>query len=280
MKATLRNVVARLTGLAGKKRRKKSHPLRRAAARSRTRTTAADHFVQRRIRTCAAQARTTLCLPKTPSGRAGDPKQTQNDSSGKAVFRQIGPAQLLELGRLPRATQTLPPERGSTIGLGCPRRRLLRRSLPFVSVMESTNARKRDDGPTASGFSRDTLPQRCVRTEAKVSPVRMIVGDVAAQKLVKVLLVENDDQVQHLPTNRPDPTLGDAVLPRTPPRSSCRLDADRSDHTEDLQTELRVPVEDEMARGAVKREGLAKLLDNPTAFGCSVRATWRVRRRP
>jgi hypothetical protein len=62
-------------------------------------------------------------------------------------------------------------------------------------------------------------------TKLSVDSVGVVVVDVFAKKLPKMVLVQDDHVIQHLSASAADPSLGDPILPRTPKGCSLRLDS-------------------------------------------------------
>ncbi len=62
----------------------------------------------------------------------------------------------------------------------------------------------------------------------------IVVVDVLAQQAMQVPLIQDDHVIQHLSARTPDPSLGNAVLPRTPKGRSPRLDSNVLDGLGDL----------------------------------------------
>jgi hypothetical protein len=78
-----------------------------------------------------------------------------------------------------------------------------------------------------------------------MSPVLVVIADVFVQQSSQVPLVQNDHMVKQLPTHTPNPSLGDAILPRTTKSSSDRFCSIPFDARDDVRGELRVAVEDQ-----------------------------------
>ena len=74
--------------------------------------------------------------------------------------------------------------------------------------------RPRAQAPTWSFFA-----------EPEVSSVFMVVPNIVGEKSLQVKLIENDDMIQQVAPTTLDPSLRDAVLPRTPERGSNRPDS-------------------------------------------------------
>jgi hypothetical protein len=66
-----------------------------------------------------------------------------------------------------------------------------------------------------------------------VDSVGVVVVDVFAEKLSKVVLVQDDHVIQQLSASAPDPPLGDSILPRAPKGRSLRRDSKILDRLRD-----------------------------------------------
>jgi hypothetical protein len=97
----------------------------------------------------------------------------------------------------------------------------------------------------------------------------VVVGDVIAQKAVKMTLVQDYDVVEELSSNAPDPSLCDAILLRTPRCRPNGRHAARFEVRRDLSREGCVAIEDHVAHTMIERKRFANLLDYP-------RGAWRV----
>jgi len=73
----------------------------------------------------------------------------------------------------------------------------------------------------------------------------MVVANVVGDESLQVKLIESDDMLQQVAPTTLDPSLRDAVLPRTPERGSNRLDSHRANRDRDFQPILAVSIEDE-----------------------------------
>ena len=91
----------------------------------------------------------------------------------------------------------------------------------------------------------------------------MVVRQIGAKYASKMSLVEDDDVVQTLSTDRPDDAFDVGILPR---RARCRAKgrpAERVDSAAERRIEGRVAVVEEETRRRVSREGFAELLSGP-----------------
>jgi hypothetical protein len=91
-------------------------------------------------------------------------------------------------------------------------------------MMKATNSVSPDD----LGLRRRSMlggsPDRRI-THLSVDSVGVVVVDVLAKKLSKVVLVQDDHVIQHLSASAADPSLGDRILARTPKGCPLRLDS-------------------------------------------------------
>src|SRR5450759_4096274 len=94
-------------------------------------------------------------------------------------------------------------------------------------------------------------------------PVLMVVTEVLTHQSFQMPFVENDDMVEQVPTAVSDPTLRDAILPRTLEAGPFGLDAEASDCVDHFFIEVRSAIKDQEFRGRVERKCLAQLLSNP-----------------
>jgi len=72
----------------------------------------------------------------------------------------------------------------------------------------------------------------------------MVVANVVGEKSFQVKLIKSDDMISQVAPTTLDPSLRDAVLPRTPERGSNRPDIQRSNGCGNLDSVLAVTVKD------------------------------------
>ncbi len=70
-------------------------------------------------------------------------------------------------------------------------------------------------------------------SQLSVDSVSVVVVDVLAEKLSKVVLVQDDHVIQQLSASAADPPLGNPILPWTPKGRSLRLDSKILDQLSD-----------------------------------------------
>src|SRR5215475_12016722 len=84
-----------------------------------------------------------------------------------------------------------------------------------VKVMQSAESRQRDDLASARDCRRRNSTSGRVLSQSEMSPVFVVIADVFVQQSSQVRLVQNDHMVEQVPTYTPNPSLSNAVLPRT-----------------------------------------------------------------
>jgi hypothetical protein len=77
--------------------------------------------------------------------------------------------------------------------------------------------------------------------------------------------IQNDHMVEQIAAAVADPTLGDAVLPRTSEAGPLGLDAEALHRVDHFFIELCAAIKDQIAGRRVVRERLAQLLNDPGA---------------
>jgi hypothetical protein len=99
-------------------------------------------------------------------------------------------------------------------------------------MMKATDSRF----PANLGLRRRSMlgraPDRRI-TKQSVDSVGVVVVDVLAEKLPKVVLVQDDHVIQQLSASAADPSLGNPILPRAPKGRSLRLDSKILDRLSD-----------------------------------------------
>ena len=99
-------------------------------------------------------------------------------------------------------------------------------------MMKATNSGVPDDLGLRRRLMLGGSPDRRI-SQLSMDSVGVVVVDVFAKKLSKVVLVHDDHVIQHLSASAADPSLGDPILPRAPKSRSLRLDSkilDRLSH--------------------------------------------------
>ena len=100
-----------------------------------------------------------------------------------------------------------------------------------------------------------------------MDPIRVVVRHVVSEQTPEMTFAEDNHVIETLSSTGSYPPLGDRVLPGAPVRRAHGIDPQAPDRSHDLRREDRVAVEQEVARSALRREGLPKLLDHPTGAG-------------
>src|SRR6267378_4408467 len=95
--------------------------------------------------------------------------------------------------------------------------------------------------------------------------VLVVVANIFRKQSHQIALVACNDVIQDVTTATLDPTLGDAVLPRTFEGGSHRLDLQRANGGWHLCSVLAIPIEDQEPGSRFKRKRFPQLLDNPQA---------------
>jgi hypothetical protein len=96
--------------------------------------------------------------------------------------------------------------------------------------------------------------------QAKMGSVVMVVADIFGHETLQVALVKHDHMVEQIATATPDKSLRHAILPRTSEAGSLGLDAEALDRLDNLGTEIRASVKDQIFRSHLVWERLAQLL--------------------
>src|SRR6266853_4468954 len=110
--------------------------------------------------------------------------------------------------------------------------------------------------------------------------VLVVVANILREQSLQMAFADCNDLVQEVTTATFDPTLRDAVLPRTLEGGSDRGDRQRSNGCRNLQSILAVTVEDEK-RGADSNGNASRnCWTTHRLVGCLVTLRCRMRRRP
>ena len=115
--------------------------------------------------------------------------------------------------------------------------------------MKAANFGPRHNAASADGLNPAALGW--VFAEREVSAGTVVVRQIGAKHASKMSLVEDDDMVQTLSTDRPDHTLDVGVLPRRARCGAEGREADRFDGAAERRIEGRVAVVEEASRGRV-----------------------------
>jgi len=112
-------------------------------------------------------------------------------------------------------------------------------------VVQSAESWHGDDLVCARRGQRCNSASGRVLPYPEVRPIFVVIVDVVFQQSSQVPLVQNDHVVERIPTHTSDPTLGDAVLPRTSKSRSDRFCAVLFDGRDDVSRELGIAVKDQ-----------------------------------
>ena len=99
-------------------------------------------------------------------------------------------------------------------------------------MMKATDSRFPDNLELRRRSVLSGSPDRRI-SQLSVDSVGVVVVDVLAEKLSKVVLVQDDHVIQQLSASVADPPLGDPILPRAPEGRSLRLDSKILDRLRD-----------------------------------------------
>jgi hypothetical protein len=95
--------------------------------------------------------------------------------------------------------------------------------------------------------------------------VFVVVADVLVHQPLQMPYVQNDDRIQQISSAIPHPAFGDAVLPRASEVGLLGNDAEALHRADDLLTEVRSAIEDQIIRRCIVRKCFTQLLRNPQA---------------
>ena len=99
--------------------------------------------------------------------------------------------------------------------------------------------------------------------QREMSPVVVVIADVLVHQAFQMPFVEHDDMVEQITPAVADPTLFNAVLPRTAKAGSLRLDAEALYGLDYVLIEVRATIKDQVLGSRIVWKGLAELLHNP-----------------
>jgi hypothetical protein len=130
-------------------------------------------------------------------------------------------------------------------------------------MVKTSDSRLRLDWARLSPRCLDDPTAGCALIQRYVRSVFVIVRQILMTKSPEMLLVQSDDLIHQLTANAADPAFSDSVLPGTSETRSHRFDAARFHKSENLITELRVAIKQDVTKRTGQRQSLAQLLDNP-----------------
>src|SRR5215207_1498294 len=136
--------------------------------------------------------------------------------------------------------------------------------LPFVAMVEPADFGPRYDPSGADRIDGASIGRVLAEREVR-SRVR-VVRDVRSKHAAEMSLIDDDDVVQTLATDRPDDAFDVGILPGRAWRGADGCQTERFGGAAERRVEGRVTVVQEESRGGVVREALAKLLAGPR--GC------------
>ncbi len=134
---------------------------------------------------------------------------------------------------------------------------------PAVAMVKTSDSQSRLDFARFAQTCRNHPTGGCVLVQRDVRSVLVIVRQILTTEASQVLFIQRDDVIHQLTANTTDPAFRDSVLPRAPQTGSYRFDAASFQKPENLVTELRVAIKQDITKGAGQRESLSQLLDNP-----------------
>jgi hypothetical protein len=105
----------------------------------------------------------------------------------------------------------------------------------------------------------------CLLSQSQVSTVFVVVANLVSKKSLQMALVESDDVVEQIAAAASHPALSDSVLPGTSNGGPHTGDGHRADRSGDVQSVLRVVIEEEELGSGLIGKCFAYLLDDPAA---------------
>jgi hypothetical protein len=130
-------------------------------------------------------------------------------------------------------------------------------------MVKTTDSRIRLDLARFGRTSLDDPTGRCALIQRDVRSVFVVVRQILTPKPSKVLFVQWDNVIHQLAASTADPPFSNSVLPRATQTRAYRFNAARLQKAENLITELRVSIQQDVTIRAGQRQSLAQLLDNP-----------------
>src|ERR1700674_4685712 len=119
----------------------------------------------------------------------------------------------------------------------------------------------------ATGDQRTNSARRCFLSQSEMSSVFVVVRDIIGKQSTKMGLFQSHPVIQQVPAAALDPTLCNAILPRTLEGSADTLDFHRPNRSRNFRPVLGIPIEDEKPGSGPIGEGLPQLLYNPQTGG-------------
>ena len=137
----------------------------------------------------------------------------------------------------------------------------------FVTMTQSANLRNLHD-PT-HGWRLNRSTDSCVLAQRQMRPGLFVVCEIGFQDSTQTGLIQNDDVIQALSSNRSDQSLEIGVLPRTLGRSQDFVNAHRFCHLAEFQPVSAVAIAQQIPRRIVPRKCSQKLSGGPRCGGVS-----------
>ena len=135
----------------------------------------------------------------------------------------------------------------------------------IVSMMESAQPWHRDNFAVGIRIFRSLTAGGRFLRQREMGAVLMVIADVLSHEALQMALVENDHVVEQVPAAVADPTVGNAVLPRTAETGPLGLNAETLHCVDHVAIELCAAIKDQVTGRRVVRECLAQLLNHPNA---------------
>jgi len=95
----------------------------------------------------------------------------------------------------------------------------------------------------------------------------MVIGNIRGEHAPEMLLVEDDDMIEHIAADTPDGPLAVGILPRTARGDLHFFDTDVLDAVLERHTVNGVPIPQEIARRGIPGKRLNDLLSGPLRRG-------------
>src|SRR2546428_7037717 len=132
---------------------------------------------------------------------------------------------------------------------------------PVNKRVPPNDLRDRNDAP--GGWRLHVAPMTAVVVEGLMRASAVVVREVTAQQAAEMPFVEHDDVIEAFPSNRPDDSLGERILPG---RSRCDEDLTNPQALcppyEHVAVDS-VPIAEQVLRRCLFREALDKLVGGP-----------------
>ena len=135
----------------------------------------------------------------------------------------------------------------------------------IVAMMQTAKSRHGDDLRACRCARSRFSACRRLLAQPQMGSILVVVADVFVHQSLQMTFVQHDHVIEEVVAAVTDEALGHAILPRTSEAGTFRLDAEAGDRFDDLRTEVRSAVEDQIFRSGVVRERLAQLLVHPRA---------------